>query len=62
MSNLLEEIKKAKENLDKLEQQYIRETEPCRNVKCNFYREASSLNCCWKTLVEDCRDYSSEED
>lgn len=61
MSNLLEEIKEARENLDKLEQQYIRETEPCRNVKCSLYREKSSLNCCWTTLVEDCKDYSSEE-
>lgn len=62
MSDLLEEIKEARNNLDKLESRYVRETEPCHNTKCSFYREMSSLNCCWTTLVEDCEDYSNKED
>lgn len=62
MSDLLEEIKEARENLEKLERQYVRDTDPCHNVKCGFYRENSSLNCCWTTLVEDCNNYLSEED
>lgn len=62
MSNLLEDIKDARDHLEKLERQYVRETEPCHNTKCGFYRETNSLNCCWTTLVEDCEDYSSEED
>ena len=59
MSDLLEEIKEARNNLDKLERQYVRETEPCHNTKCSFYRETSSLN--WTTLVEDCKDYPGEK-
>ena len=62
MSDLLEEIKEARSNLDKLERQYVKETEPCHNTKCSFYRETSSLNCCWTTLVEDCKDYPGEKD
>ena len=36
MSDLLEEIKEARNNLDKLERQYVRETEPCHNTKVVF--------------------------
>ena len=62
MSDLLEEIKEARNNLDKLERQYVTETEPCHNTKCSFYQETSSLNCCWTTLVEDCKDYPGKKD
>lgn len=61
MNDLLTEIKEVRNNLDKLESQYVEETEPCHNAKCSLYRETSSLNCCWTVLVEDCKDYSSEE-
>lgn len=62
MNDLLTEIKEARDNLDKLESQYVKETEPCHNTKCSLYRETISLNCSWTVLVEDCKYYSSEED
>ena len=58
--SLLEEIKEKRYELDKLENQYLKETPPCCNKKCGFYREKSTGCCSWSVLLEDCRDYKDE--
>ena len=60
--SLLSEIKEKRNELDKLEQQYLQKTTPCCNKKCSFWREKSTGRCSWSVLLEDCRDYKDEFD
>lgn len=58
--SLLREIKEKREELEELERQYLRETPPCCNIKCSFWRNDQSGNCSWSVLLEDCRDYEDK--
>jgi hypothetical protein len=60
--SLLSEIKEKRAELDNLESQYLKETNPCCNKKCNWWRENSTGRCSWSVLLEDCRDYKDEYD
>ena len=55
--SLLQEIKEKRNQLDKLEKQYLQETLPCTNKECAFWREKQTGCCSWSVLLEDCRDY-----
>ena len=60
--SLLSEIKEKIAELDNLESQYLKETNPCCNKKCYWWRENSTGRCSWSVLLEDCRDYKDEYD
>jgi len=51
------DIKQLRNRLEDLENEYLRDTPPCNNKECSFYREKQSGNCSWSVLLEDCRDY-----
>lgn len=58
--SLLDEIKQMRIDLEKLEDKYLKETPPCCNKKCGFWRDNSTGKCSWSVLLEDCKDYMSE--
>ena len=57
----LENINRKRQELEKLEKEYLSETPPCNNKKCSFYRsESQSGKCSWSVLLEECKDYLPE--
>jgi len=60
--SLLSEIKEKRNELDKLERQYLKETLPCCNTNCSFWRENTTGRCNWSVLLEDCQDYKDKFD
>lgn len=57
MNELVKLIREAKKEVERLESQYVEETDPCINENCTFYNKGCTLNCSWTTIVEECRDY-----
>jgi len=52
------EINEKREELEKLETEYLNETPLCANKECSFWREKQQGNCSWSVLLEECRDYT----
>lgn len=59
--SLLDDIKEKQRELEDLRKEYSRVTPPCTNTKCGFWKQSSTGQCSWTHLIEDCKDYKSEE-
>ena len=58
----LDRIYEAEEELRLAEEEYLAETPWCQNKGCSFWRERSTGHCTWSVKLEDCRDYTSEQE
>ena len=54
------DIKEKRNELEQLETVYLRNTSPCENKECSFYRPKQSGHCSWSVMLEDCKDYITE--
>lgn len=57
----MRDIKEARKVVDELEDIYLSETPSCQTKECPFFRAKSSGNCCWSVLLEECKEYTTEE-
>jgi len=56
----VEEIKDKRHELELLEEEYLRDTPPCQNTNCAFYRSGHAGNCLWSVMLEDCGEYKAK--
>lgn len=60
MSELRDEIIKARKLVVDLEKQYCNETPKCTNCSCGLFNIGYPNNCSWSVLTEECKDYTTE--
>jgi len=61
VEEILQRKRELEEELEQLRKDYVRETSPCGNKKCAFYRENYKNHCSWTWWHTECPDYIEEE-